>query len=111
MKCNLEIECNGGNASAVGQIELDDGVVHQIECHGSESDRGMYATIDGVKFWWWGSDENKDNPQLEGWIECILDDTCHAAEEIGLDYDGNFTAKVIDGKVTEIQEIADEDED
>lgn len=108
MKCNIEVwsAFDGENSGCNGTIEVG-GVAHQVDASGSASARGTEATVDGKTEWWNGEG---DEGTVERAITNVLDFAWKHAEDNG-GTEGSWSAKVVDGKVTEFTRTEEDEDD
>jgi hypothetical protein len=117
VKCDLKISAAfcGENTSVHGTLEVEypggQTLTHKLECEGSASARGTYATIDGENHWWCGPDQNESGSQnIEEAVESLFEFVWNEVEKRG-DAEGSWTAHVVDGEVVSVEWEPDEDED
>lgn len=113
IKCNLTINSwySGENTYVDGTVTLN-GKTHKITSEGSASDRGATATIDGKKSRWIGSEDNKKelSRQIEEIVECVWPDWKDPAfEKFNVDNDENWEATIVDGEITNIRRLNDDE--
>lgn len=97
----------GENTTIEGTISVN-GVDHSISASGSASDRGTHATVDGRTFWWWGSDMNTENPEIEEAADEAFSEAYEKARELGIE-DDHWVAVIEGGEIT-VTEVQDEED-
>jgi hypothetical protein len=60
----------------------------------SSNERGTHANVDGLDYWWFGSDQNNQNSFIEKEIERILEETYRIARMRGIDVKTDWNARI-----------------